>query len=669
IIYAFFVGDNPEAPPLILDESLTDFRSMLTTTDNSNENATEPGLVRLDIRENQFDGKMTTWFQFAALVGQEFPEIDYAVKADSDTLVFTPNFLEHLEMRHQRVLDQRRQQQQQQSTVTERIYGGIKYPKTFCGKHETHHSCPLPLVGDTYMSGEFSFMSMDLAKYIASDACPREDVTIPHEDVSLSNYVYSYTNNTRLSPTVSNTTIDRIFINQERILLTFNQSADWESRKTGKSINLQKQYRKFLWGHCNPRPMKNDALYTYFKDPPKVRKIWNDFLRYYYQGVYGGDTTDMQLSLPSPKSPGKQATNSSSCAIMFFGLPRSFKRYVLPSIIRNVILPNMKYGCDFYVHYYQVDKEEPSRSGHGGEINADDVLLLESAMQTIFNDTTMNLTKDIPADDILNNSPSISFVSDTNETFWETRGEQVMTYRNTKRNDGSYLYYPEKEIKYVYPSTMDNIVKQWHSINAVWEQMEDISKEQAKTYDRVAMLRSDVIFLHPIDIYATHNLTRDANNEYLTIPDWAGWPVNDRMVSGPYEAVKVWATERFERLTKYVRTNPVARAGYGMHPEKFLKYALLQHIQQELGYKLDMNKRFCFVRVRADGGVWIDDCNKGFPESNASSVFRHDLLPKDATCERIVLTEKYDQLYCNFTDRSDDLLRNLRERPIRRERR
>jgi len=364
-----------------------------------------------------------------------------------------------------------------------------------------------------------------------------------------------------------------------------------------------------------------------------------------------------------PKTREKQETNS-SCAIMFFGLPRSFKRYVLPSVIRNVVLPNMKHGCDFFVHYYQIDKEEAGRSGHGGEINADDVLLLENAIQAIYNDTTMNLRKDTPAD-IVNKPPSISFISDTNDTFWDVRGEQVLKYRNTRRNNGHYLYYPQKVTTYVYPSTMDNIVKQWHSINAVWERMESISKEQEKTYDRVAMLRSDVIFLHPIDIYVTHNLTRDVNNEYLTIPDWAGWPVNDRMVSGPYEAVKVWATERFERLTKYVRTNPVARAGYGMHPERFLKNSLLPHIQENLGYKLDMNKRFCFVRVRADGGVWIDDCVRGFRHSNATDFFRKDILPEDASCKRIALRKNKDQMYCNFTDRSDDLLWNLRERPIR----
>jgi hypothetical protein len=663
IIFAFFVGDNPNGPPFMLDESLTDFRSMLSRT-NTHNITEESGLIRLDIRENQFDGKMTTWFQFAALVGQEFPEIDYAVKVDSDTLVFTPNFLENLELRHWKILNSRK------NLKTERIYGGVKYPKTYCGKNETHHACPLPLVGDTYMSGELSFMSMDLARYIASDACPRENITIPHEDVSLSNYVYSYTNNTLITPNTTDTNIDRIFVPRERVLLTFNQSADWNSRRVGQSVNLRKQFRKFVWGHCNPRPMKNDALYTYFKDPQKLRKVWNDFVMYYYQGLYefmDGAPTDKHFFKKTSISKtailkNVEPISTMSCAVLFFGLPRSYKRYVLPSIIRNVIVPNLQYNCDYYAHYYQVEGEEASRSGHAGKINADDILLLKTAIQQIHNETASNGTQGISR---LESVPQVSFISDTNASFWEARGNLVEKYRTTKRNDGNYLYYPYKEQNYMYPTTMDNIVKQWHSIDAVWKKMEQSAIELNKAYSRVTMLRSDVIYLNTVDVFRIHSKATDTDNEYLTIPDWAGWPINDRMVSGPFDAVKVWATERFSRLDRYVRTNVVARAGYGMHPEKFLNGEILPHITKNLGYKLDLNKRFCFVRVRADGGIWIDDCNREFPGNNANTIFQRDLLPDDAICVRQNFSVWADQLYCNFTEQAGtDLLWNLRAKPI-----
>jgi hypothetical protein len=670
IIFAFFVGDNPNGSPYILDDSLTDFRSMLSKTDNANVTE-ESGLIRLNIRENQFGGKMTTWFQFAALVGQEFPEIDYTVKADSDTLVFTPNFLEDLELRHWKILNSRKEPK------TERIYGGVKFLNTSCGKNEKHHACPLPLVGDSYMSGELNFMSMDLARYIASDACPRDNITIPHEDVSLSNYVYSYTSNPKVTAITSDTNIDRIFVHQERVLRTFNQTfADMMSRRAGQGVDLRKQFRKFIWGHCKARPTD---LFPYFKDPKKVRIIWNDFVMYYYKGLYqimdGAPTIHQWVEHDNAESRTKsktvgghkipkivRGTSTTSCAILFFGLPRSYKRYVLPSIIRNIIVPNLQYNCDYYVHYYQIDWEEAGRSGHAGEINPDAILLLEAAMQQIHNETMSNETRGISSFGIV---PQVLFISDTNTTFWKARGNLVEKYRTTKRKDGNYLYYPYREPNYFYPTTMDNIVKQWHSIDAVWKKMEQRAIERNKVYGRVAMLRNDVIYINPIDVFRINSSAIDINNEFVTIPGWAGWPINDRMVSGPFNAVKVWATERFSRLDKYVRANKIARAGYGMHPERFLNGEIIPHITKNLGYKLDLAKRFCFVRVRADGAIWIDDCNRGFPGNDASAIFQRDLLPGDAVCVRENFSKWASPLYCNFTEHEDvDLLWNLRVKPI-----
>jgi hypothetical protein len=680
IIFAFVVGGNASAPPYILDETLDDFRSMLYLPSTSGRDAVvnEPGLVALNIRENQFDGKMTTWFQFAALVGLEYPEIDYAVKADSDTLVFTPNFLEHLEIRHMDVLSRvhphvtSEKKDNRKDLPTERVYGGVKFPKTYCGKAETHHPCPLPLIGDTYMSGELSFMSMDLARFIASEACPRANVTLPHEDVSLSNYVYSYTNNSKVitralsssgrgggGGTLVNTTIERIFIHPERLLLTFNESADWESKKNGLTVDLEKRYRRFLWGHCNNRSHKKDfELYSFFKQPDKVRKIWEDFVSYYFNGVYypmihqsppGLDetadndasnnitsTTPTDASSSSLWSEWKLQTSSNpdptndqwkhlargrdhqrsdleqlvtagvkksknayngpppfqSCAILLFGLPRSFKRYVLPSIIRNVMIPNLKYGCDYYMHYYQVDREGSSRSGHGGTIDADDVFLLKGAMEQIYNNSDLLHRVGVPANRT-HLVPRMSFSRDTNDTFWEKRSELVHKYRTTRGKDGKYLYFPQNEVNYVYPSTMDNIVKQWHSIDAVWRDMD--SSKGGRVYDRVAMIRNDVVYITPLDVYQMSHAGLDFNNEYMIIPNWANWPVNDRMISGPYDAVKVWATERFPRIDQHVLT---VKPGLGMHPEKFLHRTILPLIRQEFGYKLDQNKRICFVRVR-----------------------------------------------------------------------
>ena len=47
------------------------------------------------------------------------------------------------------------------------------------------------------------------------------------------------------------------------------------------------------------------------------------------------------------------------------------------------------------------------------------------------------------------------------------------------------------------------------------------------------------------------------------------YPVNDRMVIGSYEAVKIWATQRFDLLDDYVM-HKVPKPGLGMHSEHYL---------------------------------------------------------------------------------------------------
>jgi len=43
---------------------------------------------------------------------------------------------------------------------------------------------------------------------------------------------------------------------------------------------------------------------------------------------------------------------SQKCAICLWGLPRAFKSIVLPSLEQNVIRPNAKSNCDYFVHFY-----------------------------------------------------------------------------------------------------------------------------------------------------------------------------------------------------------------------------------------------------------------------------------------------------------------------------
>ena len=48
---------------------------------------------------------------------------------------------------------------------------------------------------------------------------------------------------------------------------------------------------------------------------------------------------------------------------------------------------------------------------------------------------------------------------------------------------------------WTYPTSMDNMIKQWHSIDAVWNLMNNTNH-----YDRVGLFRVDVKYKTPIDI-------------------------------------------------------------------------------------------------------------------------------------------------------------------------
>jgi hypothetical protein len=109
----------------------------------------------------------------------------------------------------------------------------------------------------------------------------------------------------------------------------------------------------------------------------------------------------------------------------------------------------------------------------------------------------------------------------------------------------------------------------------------------------------------PFDIYQLSNTSRDDDNRNVVVPNWARFPINDRLVYGPYQAVKIWATERFDRVETHVRT--YNEPGYGLHSERFLNHSIFPPMR-ELGYTVVANPELCFFRVRADGTTWINDC-------------------------------------------------------------
>jgi hypothetical protein len=376
------------------------------------------------------------------------------------------------------------------------------------------------------------------------------------------------------------------------------------------------------------------------------------------------------LLKPRPRVAPVSLPPYGSCAILLFGLPRAFRQYVLPSLVKNVVRPNLPYGCDYFVHYYHIEKEVSNgRSGRGGAIYPDDINLLRQAVAEAYQNRTENAEL---SSSPIGPVPRVFIDFDTNESFWEKRQSQLMKYRNARNTNGTLTYFPYTEPTYVYPDTIDNIVKQWHSIDAVWNLMEQEQKTKSQGYQQVATMRSDVIYITPVDIYATPNdaTVGDSGSKMVIIPNFAKFPINDRMIIGPYDAVKLWATERFHRIDHYA--TKVAAPGTAMHSETFLNDTILTSIRSDLHLQIYEDPWLCFLRVRADGAIWIEDCDaakSGYGGGFPGRVMSHlkPFLNQNATCRHRWLRDpvrRIKELICKNDRISTDAVVAAREMMI-----
>jgi hypothetical protein len=291
----------------------------------------------------------------------------------------------------------------------------------------------------------------------------------------------------------------------------------------------------------------------------------------------------------SPSNEEAISTKTAKCAINLFGLPRAFQSLVLPSLVKNVIQPNAIHNCDYFVHYYNLTEETAGRSGGGGRINPDEILLFKQAVQDV--------------------SPQsiVEFHYDTEEAFWDRYQPLINRIRTTNATDGHYLYFPWRAKTYKHPITTDNIIKMWHSIQSAWNLMMEHETLTSQPYTRVAMLRSDVVYMTPINVFEISRRKVLDNEKAALVPAFGRHPVSDRIIVGPRDAVKVWATERFDRLETHVTFVQEHNPGWGMHSEKFLNWTIFPAIR-ETGTSIVEDDYLCFFRARADETVWISDC-------------------------------------------------------------
>ena len=312
------------------------------------------------------------------------------------------------------------------------------------------------------------------------------------------------------------------------------------------------------------------------------------------------------------------------CAINFFGLPRAFESLVLPSIIQNIIIPNP--GCDYYVHYYHMTEELQGRSGEGGTIDPTAIRLLRDAVHQVAARTRKESAEEAQEQQKL---PIVEFVFDKEEDFWIKYSSLIERIRTTVVN-GKYLYFPWKAKTYQHPVTTDNIVKMWHSIQSSYQLMEDFAASKNIEYKIVAMLRSDVVYVTPINIHDAPKPKDGANNNDntlvpVTVPNFGKHPVSDRIIYGPREAVKIWATQRFAKLESHVDFILKNDPGWGMHSERFVNYTLFPLIQNIT--KIRQHPSLCFFRARADESIWVSDCSSAKRTVAAPSIMEQ-LLQK-----------------------------------------
>mmetsp|Transcript_21567 Transcript_21567/g.31813 ORF Transcript_21567/g.31813 Transcript_21567/m.31813 type:complete len:375 (-) Transcript_21567:2-1126(-) len=279
------------------------------------------------------------------------------------------------------------------------------------------------------------------------------------------------------------------------------------------------------------------------------------------------------------------------CALLFFGLVKEFEQYVYPSIQANILVTNPH--CDVYLHTYNMTSipvNNRSQEQHETTLNISEALILTSPDRIVF---------------------------ESMDSFHEKRDEVIQrTRHNYHRGWGDCC------------TSHDNMIKQWNSINVVWDlmhqhearlltqqqqQQNQQESDEEKThrsidkamdgnyYEQIGLFRSDVIYTKPIDIF----------NAKAAVPNFANHRgYNDRLFYGKYEYAKIWASRRFDFVDTFEQKHMVKISDSekrkslknGYHSETFVK-RLMDH------YRVPIRKRdICVWRMRSGPRIRVLDC-------------------------------------------------------------
>lgn len=289
--------------------------------------------------------------------------------------------------------------------------------------------------------------------------------------------------------------------------------------------------------------------------PSFIKEVGIEQARQLLEGI--GKST-----LKSALETGTNGTSHSSCAILFFGLGRKMKDVAFPAIQEYIFDANP--NCDVFVHTYIVMSARGRQGYEDGKglINPAEMMMLCEPANIMF------------------------------ETESDFQRQRNVSYYRTLFPRPSY---------WDYPASMDNMIRQWHSLHQVWGLMESHEESVQKKYSRVGLFRPDVLYTHPINI----------GSEDAVIPSmmyeptqWGGY--NDRMFYGLRSYAETWATGRFMSVDSYLKwqmVNTNTSKQYGLHSEDFMRYLLTER------FKIPVSvKDICFQRIRTSGLTLTTDC-------------------------------------------------------------
>jgi len=292
------------------------------------------------------------------------------------------------------------------------------------------------------------------------------------------------------------------------------------------------------------------------------------------QGTINKISPEGHNQYKNPKDHDRAAkTVANKCALLFFGLAKHFNDIAFPSIQKYIL--NINPDCDVYAHTYDIKSiTNPRNNEDHTPVNPLEVY---------------SMTKNVVLDTLESVSKAIDF---------------------------DYYHKHYKQSGGVFPYSMDNTLKQWFSIQRVWESM-------PTTYKRVGLFRLDVLYTEPVNI----------QNGDAVIPDFHHWGgLNDRGFYGLYKWAGQWATNRLKKLAIRSKQDNI----YDINAEHFMKY-MMRDVPVEL-------KPMCFNRVRATGKI-KPDC-KPTPSSSRTLTKTYRCLPIDTTGNHKKMVIPSDKRQC-----------------------